>query len=86
MNKLVIIFSFLWLAACNPPSDKRSNSKDEARTKAISEIKVPVYAWMGGPKGASDKELQETFLDLKNQPYQNLQLKLDQRFLPMNIY
>ena len=49
MNKLFTIFSFLLLATCNHPSDKNSDSQDEAKTKALSEIKVPVYAWMGGP-------------------------------------
>ncbi len=29
MNKLLTIFSFLLLATCNPPSDKKSDSQDE---------------------------------------------------------
>ncbi|MCK5463124.1 MAG: hypothetical protein KAI95_08910, partial [Bacteroidales bacterium] len=66
MNKLFTIFSFLLLAACNPASDKKSDSQDEAKTKALSEIKVPVYAWMGGPGRDTDKEIKANFMDLKN--------------------
>jgi hypothetical protein len=57
MNKLFTSFSFLLRAACNHPSDKKSDSQDEAKTKAISEIKVPVYAWMVGPGRATDKKI-----------------------------
>jgi hypothetical protein len=66
MNKLFTILSFLLLAACNPSADKKSDSQDKAKTKALSEIKVPVYAWMGGPNQATNKEIKADFMDLKN--------------------
>jgi len=65
MNKLLIIFSFILLAACNPPSGKKSDSQDEANAQALSEIKVPVYAWMGGLNHASDDEISTSFKDLR---------------------
>jgi len=58
MSKLVTIFSILLLVACISPSDKS--------TRALSEIKVPVYAWMSGSKGITDKEIKKNFMDLKN--------------------
>ena len=66
MIKLFTIFSFLLLAACNPASDKKSDSQDEAAIKALLEIKVPVYAWMGGPGRDTDKEIKANFMDLKS--------------------
>jgi len=47
MNKLITISALILLAACMPSSDK---------TKTLSDIKVPVYAWMGGPGHDTDKE------------------------------
>jgi hypothetical protein len=66
MNKLIAIFSFLLLAACNPASDKKSDSQGEAKTSAQPAIKVPVYAWMGGPGGDTDKKIRSDFMDLKS--------------------
>ena len=66
MNKLLSIFAIMLLAACNPASEKKSDSTAEAVLDALSEIKVPVYAWLGGPGDATDEEIMENFTDLKN--------------------
>ena len=50
MNKILTIVSLLVMAGCMPPADK---------TRALSEIKVPVYAWMGGPGRSTDKEIKK---------------------------
>ena len=55
MHKLITIFSVLLLVSCNPSSDK-----------TLSDVKVPVYAWMGGPGSDTDKEIKASFMDLKN--------------------
>jgi hypothetical protein len=56
MNKFIIIFSFIILAACNPASENSTRSA----------IRVPVYAWMGGPGRDTDKEIKANFMDLKS--------------------
>ena len=57
MSKFFTIFIFLLLAGCNPSSEK---------TKALSEIKIPVYAWMGGLNSTTDEEIKANFRDLKS--------------------
>ncbi len=34
--------------------------------KELKEYKIPVYAWLGGPKEATDEEIQANFKDLKS--------------------
>jgi hypothetical protein len=58
MIKIFTFSALLLLAACKPAS--------EGKTKALSDIKVPVYAWMGGPGRATDKEIRANFMDLKS--------------------
>ena len=57
MIRVLAILSFALLAACSPTANK---------TGTRSDIKVPVYAWMGGPGEASDSAIAADFLDLKN--------------------
>ncbi len=66
MNKFFTVLSLVLLIACNPPSNKENTSQKAAKTKPLSEIKVPVYAWMGGPNNATDQEIKANFTDLKN--------------------
>jgi hypothetical protein len=49
MNKLSVILIFLFLVSC----------------KAHVEIKIPCYAWLGGPGQTTDAELKAQFTDLK---------------------
>jgi len=64
MNKIIIFFALVFLFSCNPPSEKKSQLK--ASVDALSDVKVPVYAWMSGPRRATDEEIKENFTDLKN--------------------
>lgn len=66
MNKLFTFLAFLMLAACNTSSGKRSDTQDKDQTRTPSGIKVPVYAWMGGPGHATDQEIKANFMDLKS--------------------
>jgi len=61
MKKLLILMPFLFLVACMQKTDKK-----EEPAVDLSDIKVPVYAWMGGPRDATDEEIKENFTDLKN--------------------
>lgn len=58
----VIILSLLIILSCQTPqSDKKElNTEDQ-----LSDIKVPVYAWLSGPGSETDKEIKEYFIDLK---------------------
>ena len=66
MNKFFIVIPFLLLAACNPSAGKKNDPQDAAKTSDLSEIKVPVYAWMGGPGRDTDEEIKANFTELKN--------------------
>ncbi|MCP3929821.1 MAG: hypothetical protein GY705_12050 [Bacteroidetes bacterium] len=49
MNKLFFLFALLFMLACN--SAKKNT--------------IPCYAWLGGPRDATDKEIKDHFKDLK---------------------
>ena len=65
MNKLSVLLIFLVITAC-----RTSNTKDgkdiSGETNQVSEIKVPVYAWMSGPRNKTDLEIKDQFTDYKN--------------------
>jgi len=69
MNKLSI---FLLLTAtlfyCKSPDNQKSTES----TLDDSDIKVPVYAWMSGPRQATDEEILQDFSDLKNKGIKGL--------------
>ena len=62
MNKILIFFGLVLFTTCT--SQKKIISS--ATTEDLSDIKVPVYAWLGGPREATDEEIKENFIDLKN--------------------
>lgn len=66
MIRFLAIFSIIWLTACSPPSAKKNQQTDAAIPETRTEIKVPVYAWLGGPGSATDEEIRVSFTDLKN--------------------
>ena len=62
MSKILSLIAIILLTAC---SAGKKVSQTEA-TKELSDIKVPVYAWLGGPGSATDGEIRADFTDLKN--------------------
>ena len=65
MKKIPVFLLIVLLFACNSNSDKKDDST--AANVDLSDIKVPVYAWLGGPGEATDEEIQMNFTDLKNE-------------------
>ena len=65
MIKYLSLFAIIVFTACTSPAGKK-NQQSDAATTDLSEIKVPVYAWLGGPGSASDQEIRTHFTDLKN--------------------
>jgi hypothetical protein len=65
MIKYLSLISIIVLTACTSPAGKK-NQQGDAATTDLSEIKVPVYAWLGGPGSATDQEIRTDFSDLKN--------------------
>jgi hypothetical protein len=51
MKYLLLAIGLFLVLGCQPGED---------------EIKVPVYAWLGGPREATDEEIRSQFLDLKD--------------------
>jgi hypothetical protein len=65
MNKIFVFSVMVLISACKTPPS--SNQSEPSQSNAdLSDIKVQVYGWMGGPGNASDEEIKEYFLDLKN--------------------
>jgi len=64
MNKIFIISAIVLLSACKTSTDQKNDSS--TTTGDLFDIKVPVYAWLGGPREASDQEIKDDFEDLKN--------------------
>lgn len=64
MIKYLSLIAIILLTACSSPSEKKQQS--EAATSELSDIKVPAYAWLGGPGKATDEEIRANFTDLKN--------------------
>lgn len=57
-----LILSILVLTtACSPPEKEQAIANAENPPS-----KIPVYAWLGGPGGATDEEIQGEFEDLKS--------------------
>jgi hypothetical protein len=65
MIKYISFIAIIVLTACSSPSGKKQQQSD-ASTPDLSDIKVPVYAWLGGPGNATDEEIRTNFTDLKN--------------------
>jgi len=63
--KYLSIFALIVLTACSSPEGKKKQQSETA-TPGLSDIKVPVYAWLGGPGSATDEEIRTNFTDLKN--------------------
>jgi hypothetical protein len=64
MNKILIFSAMLLFMACKTPTTDNSSSSNVSMD--LSDIKVPVFAWLGGPGNATDLEIREYFTDLKN--------------------
>ena len=62
MSKFFSLLAIILLTACSV--GKKAQQSDDP--KDLSEIKIPVYAWLGGPGSASDEEIRANFTDLKN--------------------
>ena len=56
--KFLVLSITIFATACNTPSKQEDETKDV--------IKIPVYAWLGGPKQATDEEIKANFTDLKS--------------------
>ena len=65
MIKYLSFIALILLTACSSPAGKQQQQSDAA-TQDQAEIKVPVYAWLGGPGKATDEEIRDNFTDLKN--------------------
>jgi hypothetical protein len=65
MIKYLSIFTLIVLTACSSPGGKKQQQSD-ADAPDLSDIKVPVYAWLGGPGSATDAEIRADFTDLKH--------------------
>ncbi|RLD70815.1 MAG: hypothetical protein DRI98_06940 [Bacteroidetes bacterium] len=65
MIKYLCLIAIIVLTACSSPAGKKKQQSD-ADTPELSDIKVPVYAWLGGPGKATDQEILDNFTDLKN--------------------
>lgn len=65
MIKYLSLFAIIVLTACSSPAGKNKQQSDAA-TVDLSDVKVRVYAWLGGPGNASDQEIRTSFTDLKN--------------------
>lgn len=63
MIRTLSILALIMLAACSSPAGKKGQQSDAAD---LSDVKVTVYAWIGGPGSASDQEIRDHFTDLKN--------------------
>jgi hypothetical protein len=55
MNKLLAVLLFFLLAASVPSAEKQLASADAQKSTNLPGIKVPVYAWMGGPGRATKR-------------------------------
>jgi hypothetical protein len=64
MIKYLSLFAIILITACSSPAGKK-NQQSDAGTPDLSDIKVPVYAWLGGPGKSTDKEIMDNFTDLK---------------------
>ena len=64
MIKYLSFFAIILLTACSSPSGKKEKQSD-AVTADLSDIKVPVYAWLSGPGNATDEEIHANFADLQ---------------------
>ena len=64
MTKYLSLIAIIMLTAFSSPSGKKQQS--DAATTELSDIKVPVYAWLGGPGKATDQEIRDNFTDLRN--------------------
>ena len=65
MIKYLSLIALIMLTACSSPAGKKTQNS-EAESPELSDIKIPVYAWLGGPGSATDEEIRENFTDLKN--------------------
>jgi hypothetical protein len=65
MIKYLSLFAIALLTAWASPAGNRDQQSESATTD-LSDIKVKVYAWLGGPGSATDEEIRADFTDLKN--------------------
>lgn len=59
MNKLFIPLLIAFVVSCSPKSGNQKES-------TAGDIRVPVYAWMGGPGDHSDDQIRAQFTDYRN--------------------
>jgi len=65
MIKYICLIAIIVLTACSSPEGKKMQQCDAASSE-LSDIKVPVYAWLAGPGKATNQEIRDNFTDLKN--------------------
>lgn len=63
--KCLSFIAIIVLTACSSPGGKQKQQSETAAPD-LSDIKVPVYAWLGGPGSATDKEIRSNFTDLRD--------------------
>jgi len=66
MNKIFALLIFLVITACNTSSTKNGKDISSMDADQLSDITVPVYAWLSGPRNKTDLELTDQFTDYKN--------------------
>ncbi|MDP4680835.1 MAG: hypothetical protein NWS46_10765, partial [Cyclobacteriaceae bacterium] len=59
MNRILLFLSVI-VFSCSAPKTEAIEQKE------VKPIKIPVYAWMGGPGKATDEEIKTNFADLKS--------------------
>jgi hypothetical protein len=66
MIKYLSLIAIICLTACSSSAGKKNQRPDADTPETLSGIKVPVYAWLGGPGSATDQEIRTDFSGLKN--------------------
>ncbi len=64
MNKLLAVLIFLALTACQTSGTKEGKNLSGIETNQLPDIKVPVYAWLSGPRNKTDQELKRSIFRL----------------------
>ena len=60
MRFIAYLLAFLFIASCSKTSPSEESIAEE------SSIKIPVYAWLGGPGDRTDEEIKQEFTNFKS--------------------